>query len=372
MAHLQSRSHISPDSQTPITLHPHFNPKILAHTPPEPLREEISPPRDRAHFADPEKKSLLSVAKRVDLTESIGTLLEGVQISGLLGEQLDELAALVTERGVVFFREQDLDTEGQVKVFEHFGILDRHPAQKDQKYVNIHGSREDHREILKYTPWPSGDFHADTSFEINPPSYSLLRMEEHPEVGGDTAWVSQYGLYDALSDAYKKFLDGLHAVHTSRLQYDTIIDLWGVGPNRPPIDTHHPAVRTHPVTGLKALNVNPGFVTGFAELKKVESDKTLDFLAYHIHSADDHAVRWKWEVGSVAMWDNRCTLHRVIPGTYEGKRRGIRTTVFGEKPYFDPASESRNERARRLREASKGERDTMTVAAQTGKVETPA
>ncbi|KAL3459107.1 hypothetical protein BJX64DRAFT_291504 [Aspergillus heterothallicus] len=77
-------------------------------------------------------------------------------------------------------------------------------------------------------------------------------------------------------------------------------------------------------------------------------DKILDFLAYHIHSADDHAVRWKWAAGSVAMWDNRCTLHRVIPGTYEGKRSGIRTTVFGEKPYFDPASESRNER--RLRE----------------------
>lgn len=52
---------------------------------------------------------------------------------------------------------------------------------------------------------------------------------------------------------------------------DTILDLWGTGPNRPPIDTHHPAVRTHPVTGLKALNVNPGFVTGFAELKKLES-----------------------------------------------------------------------------------------------------
>ncbi|KAJ0413299.1 alpha-ketoglutarate-dependent sulfonate dioxygenase [Aspergillus carlsbadensis] len=375
MANLQSRTHISPDSQYPISLHPHFNPKILAHTPPEPARSEISPPRDRAHFADPEKRALLSVAKRVDLTESIGTVLEDVQISRLSGTQLDELAALVTERGVVFFRGQDLDTQGQVRVFEHFGILDRHPAQKDQKYVNIHGSREDHREILKYTPWPSGDFHADTSFEINPPSYSLLRMEEHPEVGGDTAWVSQYGIYDALSDAYRKFLDGLHAVHTSRLQYDTIIDLWGVGPSRPPIDTHHPAVRTHPVTGLKALNVNPGFVTGFAELKKVESDRTLDFLAYHIHSADDHAVRWKWEVGSVAMWDNRCTLHRVIPGTYEGKRRGIRTTVFGEKPYFDPASESRNERARRLREESKskGEGDaTAAAAAQAGQAETPA
>jgi sulfonate dioxygenase len=90
-------------------------------------------------------------------------------------------------------------------------------------------------------------------------------------------------------------------------------------------------VRTHPVTGLKALNVNGGFVTGFAELKKTESDKLLDFFQIHIHSADDHYVRWKWAVGSVAMWDNRCVVHRVIPGRFEGTRRGIRTTVFGEK-----------------------------------------
>ncbi|RAQ68436.1 alpha-ketoglutarate-dependent sulfonate dioxygenase [Aspergillus flavus] len=366
MAHLESRKHISPDSGFPITLHPNFNPKINQHVPPDPIREHLNPPKDRALFADPEKKALFSVAKPVDLTESIGTLLEDVQLSQLNEQQLDELALLVTERGVVFFRDQDLTTEKQVELFQHYGVLDKHPAQKDQKFVNIHGSREDHREIANYTPWPSGEFHADTSFEINPPSYSLLRMEEHPAVGGDTAWVSQYGLYDALSDAYKKFLDGLHAVHTSRLQYDTILDLWGVGPNRPPIDTHHPAVRTHPVTGLKALNVNNGFVTGFAELKKLESDKLLDFLSHHIHAADDHYVRWKWAVGSVAMWDNshfkpifppvsdacatgyRCTVHRVIPGRYKENRRGIRTTVFGEKPYFDPTSESRDER--KLRE----------------------
>ncbi|KAK3694524.1 alpha-ketoglutarate-dependent sulfonate dioxygenase [Podospora appendiculata] len=349
MAHLEAQKHISPDSGFPITLHPNFNDKIKDYVPAEPAREQVFPEKDRASFADPEKKSLFSVAKRVDLTESVGTVLENLQLSQLSPQQLDELALLVTERGVVFFRDQDLTTEGQVKLFEHYGALDRHPAQKDVRHVVIRGSREDHREILKYTPWPSGDFHADTSFEINPPSYSMLRMEEHPEVGGDTAWVSTYGLYDTLSDAMKKFLDGLHAVHTSRLQYDTILDLWGVGPNRAPIDSHHPAVRTHPVTGLKALHVNPGFVTGFAELKKYESDKLLDFFAYHIHSADDHAVRWKWAVGSVAMWDNRCTNHRVIPGTYEAPRRGIRTTVFGEKPYFDPASESRDERQKRLK-----------------------
>lgn len=174
-------------------------------------------------------------------------------------------------------------------------------------------------------------------------------MEEHPPVGGDTAWVSQYGLFDALSPTYQKLFEELHAIHTSRLQYDTILDLWGVGPNRPPVDTHHPAVRTHPVTRLKAWNVNEGFVTGFAELKKAESDKLLDFSIQHIHSADDELVRWKWEVGSVAMWDNRVAVHRVIPGKYKsGSRRGVRTTVFGEKPFLDRESETRDQRAGRL------------------------
>jgi len=125
MANLEARKHISPDSGFPVTLHPLFNPKIKDHVPPEPIREEFHPLKDRASFADPEKKALFAVAKRTDLTESIGTLLENVQLSQLNGKQLDELALLATERGVVFFRDQDLTTEQQEKLFEHYG---RHPG----------------------------------------------------------------------------------------------------------------------------------------------------------------------------------------------------------------------------------------------------
>jgi sulfonate dioxygenase len=124
MANLEARKHISPDSGFPVIIHPHFNPKIQAHVPPEPLREPLNPPKDRASFADPEKKALYSVAKRVDLTESIGTVLENVQLSQLNPQQLDELALLVTERGVVFFRDQDLTTDQQVNLFQHYGELE--------------------------------------------------------------------------------------------------------------------------------------------------------------------------------------------------------------------------------------------------------
>lgn len=137
MANLQARKHISPDSGFPVNIHPAFNPKINAHVPAEAVREEVFPEKDRASFADPEKKALFSVAKRVDLTESIGTVLENVQLSQLNEAQLDELALLVTERGVVFFRDQDLTTDQQVKLFEHYGTLDRHPAQKVEQSLDV-------------------------------------------------------------------------------------------------------------------------------------------------------------------------------------------------------------------------------------------
>lgn len=122
-------------------------------------------------------------------------------------------------------------------------------------------------------------YHADTSFEFNPPSYSMLRMVETPPVDGDTAWTSQYGTYDALSPAFKQIVDNLHAVHSSRLQYETILTLWGGKPRRAPVDTVHPLVRTHPVTGLKALNWNPGFGIWIDELNKEESGTlTLPFV----------------------------------------------------------------------------------------------
>ncbi|PMD21338.1 alpha-ketoglutarate-dependent sulfonate dioxygenase [Hyaloscypha hepaticicola] len=346
---LEAYKHLSPDSGFPIVIHPNYNPKIKTHVPPDPPHKEFKPSKDRGSYADPEKKTLFAIAKPVDLTESIGTELKNVQLSQLNNQQLDELAALVNERGVVFFRDQDLTTERQVEIFEYFGTLDKHTTQKDGKHFIVRGSNADWRTVHKYTPWPMTEFHSDTSFEINPPSYSLLRMEEHPKVGGDTAWVSGYGLYDELSPNIQRLLEELHAVHTSRFQYDTTIDYFNDKPNRPPIDTHHPAVRTHPVTGLKSLNVNLAYCTGFAELKKAESDALLQFLNLHIHSSDDHYVRWKWAVGSIALWDNRVTLHRVIPGNYpSGARRGIRTTVFGEKPFYDPKSEGRQQRAERL------------------------
>ena len=123
MAQLESRKYISPDSGFPITLHPIFNPKIKAHVPPEPVRKELQPEKNRAAFTDPKKKALFNVARRMDLTESISTMLEDVQLSQLNTKQLEELALLVNKREVVFFRDQNLATNGQIELFEHYNSI---------------------------------------------------------------------------------------------------------------------------------------------------------------------------------------------------------------------------------------------------------
>lgn len=242
------------------------------------------------------------MAKVDHLTESIGTELHGLNLRDLDAKQKDELALLVSERGVVFLRNQDLTIDEQVEFFQHYGTLDTHPAQKDTKYVTISENSFDHRAALREHPWPLAAFHADTSFEVNPPSYSMLYMREAPPVDGDTLWTSQQGTYDALSPAFREIVSKLHAVHSSRYQYETILSLWGGKPRRAPIDTVHPLVRTHPVTGLRSLYWNPGFSIWIDELNKAESDALGKFLTDHINEAADHQVRWRWTPGSVGMF----------------------------------------------------------------------
>ena len=99
-------------------------------------------------------------------------------------------------------------------------------------------------------------------------------------------------------------------------------------------------VRTHPVTNLKCLYYNPASVTHIPELKAQESAHTLNFLREHLHEADDLSVRWHWTTGSVAFWDNRTVAHRAIPGGYDkDKRQGKRSSVYGERPFYDPNSQ---------------------------------
>lgn len=177
--------------------------------------------------------SLLSIATVSDLGVSIGTQLSNIQLSKLTPQQLDELALLVSERGVVFLRDQDLTTEDQLRIFEHYGATSgKQIIEKNRGFLKVKRSANDHGENFAFASERQSDWVSDRSFEINPPSYSLLKADR---TGGETVWVSrkssaasspfvdihkasQYGLYDSMSKPMRGFLDQLEAVHTSSLQ----------------------------------------------------------------------------------------------------------------------------------------------------------
>ncbi|KAJ4287802.1 hypothetical protein N0V90_012506 [Kalmusia sp. IMI 367209] len=280
-----------------------------------------------------DEKSRLAEASRIDLSDSIGTVLSGIQISALGGEELDELASLLTDRGVIIFEDQDFGSEAQDRIIKHF----------DSSYSSVS------TQYTKQVPQDSApstqshdEWHTDASYEYQPPSFSLLSFGESSKNLGETAWVSQYGLYDALSKPLQQFLDSLTAVHTHGS-----------------LSAKHPAIQTHPVTGLRALNVTPESVTRFPELKKKESDKFLELLDYHIQSSAEHVVRRKWKSGDVAIWDSRCTAYRHVSGASIIDHLGVKSSFSREKPYFDSTSESREARALRLDKEAKDERDRI-------------
>lgn len=144
----------------------------------------------RPRSIEEKKISLLANADRVDLTESIGTQLSDVQLSELNAEQLQELAALVAERGVVFFRNQDLAAEDQFRILDPFGPFhERHIVSRSAEHVKFQNDSGDHGEQFTHSTGSRSQWVSDRSFEANPPTFSILKAEE---TGGDTTWVSEW------------------------------------------------------------------------------------------------------------------------------------------------------------------------------------
>ena len=93
----------------------------------------------------------------------------------------------------------------------------------------------------------------------------------------------------------------------------------------------NPVIRTHPVTGRKALFVNLAFTRKIVGMKPRESSVLLDFLYEHLGSPE-YTCRFHWRENSIAMWDNRCTQHRVLADNLVDHRRMERVTLLGDVP----------------------------------------
>lgn len=267
------------------------------------------------------------------LTPTIGAEISGVD----LGKPLEPAAVERIERAlldhlVIFFRDQDISPEQQIAFGRQFGELARLP------FMTQHGD-DPHLLVLDQTaPAGSGTdtWHSDNTFMEAPPLGSILKAVQLPAMGGDTCFASAYAAYEALSPALQEFLNGLHAMHDLRRTVeranasgDTAVDVAAILAESPPVE--HPVVRTHPVTGRKALFVNANSTTRIIGLSERENALLLPFLCDHIRSPE-FQCRFTWEPHSIAFWDNRAAQHLAVPD-YTERRVMHRVTLEGDKPF---------------------------------------
>jgi len=175
------------------------------------------------------------------------------------------------------------------------------------------------------------EWHSDVSCDVEPPMGTILCIKQCPPKGGDTLFASMYEAYDALSERMKVYLSGLTAEHDGEHVYRGLFDNFGVADKPTYPRAEHPVVRTHPVTGRKALYVNSGFTTRILGIPLDESDAMLRYLYEHMANPL-FQCRFRWQPNSVAFWDNRCTQHRALWDYWPHTRAGQRVTVKGDRP----------------------------------------
>ncbi|MBJ19471.1 MAG: taurine dioxygenase [bacterium] len=269
----------------------------------------------------------IQVAK---MTAPLGAEISGVDLSKPLEEPVrDEIARAMLDHLVVFFRGQDITVDDHFRFACGFGDLYTHPIfqpLKDQGRPEIFELQSDAKR-----PFVAALWHTDITFEPDPPKASVLRAIEVPEAGGDTMWASMEAAYDGLSDTMQHLLSGLSAIHQPSYFYQLAND-----EQRKRFDDRgdviHPVVRTHPVSGRKAIFVNGAFTSQIVGMKEKESEKVLAFLYEHIDSSEFHC-RFHWTKNAIAMWDNQNTQHRVVADDPTARRVMQRLTLAGDKPF---------------------------------------
>jgi taurine dioxygenase len=227
---------------------------------------------------------------------------------------------------VIFFRDQSLTPEQQVRLGRRFGPLNIHP------YVS---GMAGHPEVMEIIKEPEdrinfgGGWHSDMSFLETPSIGSILYAVQTPGFGGDTLFASQAAAYDALSEGLKATLEGLSAVHSAGREYSAqgasaqkrssmqVAEAEGAAG-----EFVHPVVKAHPETGRRALYVNPAFTMRIDGWTSRESRPLLEFLFEHSRQ-ERFTCRFAWRDGSVAFWDNRQVWHYAL-NDYPGQRRHMR------------------------------------------------
>ncbi|KAI4767266.1 putative TfdA family taurine dioxygenase, partial [Aureobasidium sp. EXF-8846] len=301
------------------------------------------PSEARSRLAKPlEYSGLLDSYQNSDLTPVIGREYHGLQVADLLAAKngdalIRDIAVTVSQRGVIFLRDQDVTPQQMQAFMERLTTLSGCPESSS---LHVHPLTEEGSELgdqisvissekqkkggglthqlSDTTRFASAGWHSDITFEPVPSDYAMLKIHTLPSTGGDTLWASGYEVYDRLSPALAQFLEGLTATHEAKFFHEEAARLGnplrttirGSPLNQgPALEAVHPIIRTNPVTGWKSVYVNRGFTRRINGVTKDESDVLLQYLFNLVTQNHDAQVRFKWKKNDLAIWDNRSTWH---------------------------------------------------------------
>jgi len=263
------------------------------------------------------------------LTPIIGAEIGGIDLGApLSNRQQDEIHRAVAENLVIFFRDQTITPEQHLAFGRLFGELHMHPAAPHEEgmpeLMKVHADKNSLR--ANGQGW-----HSDVSCDPEPPMGTILYIKQCPPSGGDTLFASMYAAYDALSERLKTYLEGLTAIHDGEHVYRGLYDNDGQIDKPVYPRAEHRVIRTHPVTGKKALYVNCTFTTRILGIPEDESAGILRYLYGHMENPL-FQCRFRWQPNSIAFWDNRCTQHLALWDYWPHTRSGNRVTIKGDKP----------------------------------------
>lgn len=325
-------------------LKPSF-PKDINTAPYEPIYNVV----DRGSFADPTYPHLRASLQWQNLAVNLGTELlpldgKTLQLNDFDPTQLDELARLVAERSVVVLRNQKLTPEELIKFGSYFGAPERplhqHPSSgvpRRRGLDNIHVVWHDENMRPSDAAFTSTElWHCDMSQETNSLGLTALYNITNPiNGGGDTLFASGYGIFDKLSEPMQHYLESLSALHSGIDQAKGAAAA-GNHIRRPAMESIHPIVRTHPVTGWKSIFVNPAFTKHIVGVPKLESDRILGMLYDLMTTHPDLTLRVRWQTNTIVLWDNRIVNHSATYDHYRPdascRRHALRVASTAEIP----------------------------------------
>lgn len=275
----------------------------------------------------------------VPITGTIGAEIRGVTLSGDLdAETVQAIKDALVRHKVVFFRGQkELDDARHEGFASLFGDPVAHPT------VPVAAGSRYLLELDSKEGYAASSWHTDVTFVDAYPKGSVLRAITIPEAGGDTLWANGETAYDSLPEPLRLLVNNLWATHTNLYDYAALLSApKGDEAERERLNYHksvfastvyeteHPVVRVHPVSGQRSLLLGH-FVKQFVGLNQADSSRLFQILQEHI-TRPENVVRWRWQAGDVAFWDNQATQHRAVADFGLQRRTLRRATIAGEVP----------------------------------------